>query len=366
MSVTLRVVADQLVSRTDPDFAEASGQLLSALIDIAPRGCDVVAIVPSGEQHLKSQHPGLREVQALALARRELAASWQLGIAGTVGGGLIHSPTTLAPLVRHDRANRGDQTVITLWDLDAWEAPASLPKATVVWTRAMLRRAAKHADAVVVPSFAMAEKLAAIHNFGERIRVIAGAAPAQFAVPNDSSARLRDLNLPAHFALVPLDRSTPADISRALSAAVGAVSDDRDVVIVGAQEGQEPQIVDLAAAAGIPERHVQVRSTLDQADRAAVLSRADVAIFASEKSAWPWRLMEALALGVPIVAADTPVYREVISDGGIIAEAKSLAEAAAQAVGDEAERLQVLSGDRGRSYSWLSAAEKVWQLHAEL
>ena len=30
------------------------------------------------------------------------------------------------------------------------------------------------------------------------------------------------------------------------------------------------------------------------------------------------------------------------------------------------ERLAVLSADRGRAFSWAGAAERVWQLHAEL
>ena len=30
------------------------------------------------------------------------------------------------------------------------------------------------------------------------------------------------------------------------------------------------------------------------------------------------------------------------------------------------ERYAVLAGDRGRAFSWLGAAERVWQLHADL
>jgi hypothetical protein len=39
---------------------------------------------------------------------------------------MIHSPTLLGPLVKHDRVHESDQTVVTLWDLDAWERPAEL------------------------------------------------------------------------------------------------------------------------------------------------------------------------------------------------------------------------------------------------
>ena len=366
MGVTLRFVADQLVAPTDADLEQASGDLLQALIASTPRGCDVAAIVPSGDEHLASSFSGLREVQPVGFGRRELAASWQLGISGTVGGGLIHSASLMAPLVRHDRANRGDQTVVTLWNYDAWESKASMTKTQRLWTRAMLKRAVKHADAIVVPSFALAEKLSEHHRFGERIRVIAGAAPSRFVVPSDAVARLRDHNIPASFVVVPIDDMPPADIADALAGAAGGVTAERDVVIVGAAEGTEPQIAAMAEAAGIAQRHVHVRGVMDAADRAAVMDRADVAVFAGSRVAWPWRIIEALRLGIPVVATDSALHREVVGDGGLVVAASDLKDAVAQAVGDEAERLRVLSSDRGRAYSWQSAAEQVWQLHAEL
>ena len=366
MGVTLRFVADQLVAPTDADLEQASGDLLQALIAASPRGCDVVAIVPSGDHHLASAFSGLREVQPAGLARRELAASWQLGITGTVGGGLIHSTSLMAPLVRHDRVNRGDQTVVTLWDYDAWEPKTRMPSTQKMWMRAMLKRAAKHADAIVVPSFALAERLHERHRFGERIRVIAGAAPSRFVVPTDASARLRDHNIPASFVVVPIEGTAHGDIAEALAGAAGAVTADRDVVIVGAAEGTEPQISDIAAAAGIPERHVHVREAMDPADRAAVMAQADAAVFGGSRVAWPWRMIEALRLGVPVVATDTELHREVVGEGGVLVAPHDLADAVRHAVSDDAERLRVLSSDRGRAYSWQSAAEQVWQLHAEL
>src|SRR5690606_24254613 len=129
------------------------------------------------------------EVHRLPLGRRELAASWQLGIAPGVGAGLIHAPSLLAPLVRHDRGHDHHQIVVTVWDLAAWEAPETMPKAAVAWHRAMLKRAAKHADAVVVPAHAMAERIGEFGRFGDRVRVIAGAALDGFVEPADAAAR---------------------------------------------------------------------------------------------------------------------------------------------------------------------------------
>ena len=130
MTATLRVVLDQVVAPTDADLETASRELARALIATAPAGCDVAAIIPSVQDaagELESAVPGLADVTRASLARRELAASWQLGIAPGVGGGMIHSPTSLAPLIKHDRAHDNDQTVVTMWDLAAWERSGEMP-----------------------------------------------------------------------------------------------------------------------------------------------------------------------------------------------------------------------------------------------
>lgn len=373
MTVTLRVVLDQLVAATDPDLATASRELARALVLSSPDGCDVGAIVPSGPHGVDIA--GVTDVHRMGMARRELAAAWQLGVAPGVGGGLIHSPTLLAPLVRHDRANDHDQTVVTLWDLRAWEQPDELPRTSVVWHRAMLKRAEKHADAVVVPTHAMAERLAGMSRLGTRIRVVAGAAPAVFGVPVDAVGRRRTLSLPEAAIVMAGDASGSAALSAGF-AAVARAGIDLPVVVLDARDGDEPAIVDLAAAAGVPERLVHVRGPLDAADRAAVLDAAVALLAPARRSAFPWRVVEALVLGVPVVAVASGDHRELIVDGGLVVgdpdDGRDDAEALAAALGEtlastaSLDRLAVLAADRGRAFSWHAAAERVWQLHADL
>src|SRR5690606_236850 len=106
------------------------------------------------------------------------------------------APSLMAPLVRHDRVHDDHQIAVTVWDLTAWEAPQTLPKSAVAWQRAMLRRAAKHADAVIVPTHAMAERIAEVAKLNGRVRVIAGAPPEGFASPTDAAMRRASLSLP--------------------------------------------------------------------------------------------------------------------------------------------------------------------------
>ncbi|AZH78093.1 glycosyl transferase [Microbacterium sp. Y-01] len=357
MGARLRVVLDQLVQIVDPDQAAASVDLAAGLVATAPSGCTVEAIVPAGASVPVA---GVSEVRTLSLGRRELAASWQLGIAPGVGGGLIHAPTLMAPLVRHDRLHDNDQTTVTLWDLRAWEAPDQLSKGTVAWQRGMLRRAVKHADAVVVPSHAMAERLSELARLGDRVRVIAGAPPRGFAAPTDAVRRRAALSLPEEYVVLVGSLATLTEGFR------GAIAAGLDAVVLDAPEGSEPRYAEVASAAGLPERRVHVRGALPVEDRAAVLAGASAFAASDPVAGWPWRAIEAMVLGVPVVAVDSGSHGDVIADGGMLVAAEDLAEALSEAANAAAERLRVLGLDRARAFSWASSAERLWGLHADL
>jgi glycosyltransferase involved in cell wall biosynthesis len=355
MGARLRVVLDQVVHVVDADHAAAALDLARGLVSTTPSGCAVDAIVPAGAE---VPITGVSEVRQLALARRELAASWQMGIAPGVGGGLIHSATLMAPLVRHDRVHDNDQTVVTVWDLRAWDAADSLPRTVVAWQRAMLRRAVKHADAIVVPSHAVAERLGELAKFGGRIRVIAGAAPEGFARPSDAAERRAALSLPERYVILTGSRETLAEGFR------GAAAAGLDAVVLDAPEGAEPALADVASAAGLPESRAHVRGALHQEDRAAALAGAAAFATTDPIHGWPWRAVEAMTLGIPVVAVDTGAHRDVIADGGMLVEPAEIAEAISAAT--DSQRLRVLAQDRSRAFSWASSAERVWGLHAEL
>lgn len=366
MVATLRVVLDLAPT----DLREPTRELARALAATAPRGCDVRGVVASGgAQEAQDAVPALAEVHSSPLPRRELATALQLGAPTGIGGGMIHSPSLFAPLVRHDRVHEGDQTVVTLWDLRAWEAPGESGRGAVSWQRGMLKRAVRHADAVVVPTHGFAARLLEIApKLGDRIRVIAGAAPAGFAVPRDEIGRRRELGLPDGFVLVSGTAADSDGLADAFSA-VAASGVEVPVVVIDAGEGEEPAIADLAAASGVREGVVHVRGSLEAADRGAVLGGAVAHLAPSRRSAFPWRLVEALSVGVPVVAADSVVLRDVVLDGGVLYESTDAAAAGlAAALGSSAavERLSVLAADRGRAFSWRDAAVRVWELHAEL
>lgn len=373
MTAILRLVLDQVVSPVDPDLAVASRELARALVATAPTGCGASAIVPAVSDAaalLEREVPGLADIDRAVLPRRELAAAWQIGFASVQPGGMIHSPTLMAPLVRHDRIHDHDQTVVTLWDQAAWERPHELARTHVAWCKAMLKRAVRHADAVIVPTHAAADRLRALALLGDRVRVMPGAAPAGFRAPTDEVGRRRVVGVPNGCLLVSGSSAPSARLADAF-AGIAHGGSDLPVVVTDAPEGDEPAIMELASASGIEEARVHVRGALEPYDRAAVLAGAVALIAPATRIDFPWRIVEALAIGVPIIAADTEANREILVDGGLLAdpaEEGGLAEAlrCALASTSSVERLAVLSGDRGRAFTWAGAAERIWQLHADL
>lgn len=376
MVATLRVMLDQLVAPTEPELAEASRELTRALVAGAPAGCEVEAIAPAGGAETAfAALPGLAGVRRTALPRRELSAALQLGVGTGIGGGMIHAPSLFAPLVRHDRVHDHDQTVVTVWDLRPWEAPSELPRAVAAWHKAMLKRAVKHADAVVVPTHSLAARLLEIAPpLSGRVRVIAGASPAGFSVPTDEVGRRRALGLPEGFVLLAGGPLNSEGLGAGLTA-VAASGVDLPIVVIDVEDGHEPAVADLGSAAGVPERALHVRGSLEVPDRAAVFGGAVALVAPSRRAAFPWRVVDALTLGVPVLAASSAVHDEVVFDGGVLVSAtdasglaEGLGSALRSALGSTsaAERLGVLAGDRGRAFSWREAADKVWMLHAEL
>ncbi len=361
MVTTLRLVLDQLVDVVDADTAEASLQVAAALADTAPDRCEVAAIVPSDAVAAAASLDGVAETVRAPFPRSGLLASWPMGISGGVAGGLLHAPTLLAPLVKHDRAHENEQTVVTVWDLAVWDAPALFPRAAVLAQRALLKRAERYADAVVVPAHATAQRLVEIApKLSGRVRVIPGAAPEGFRVPVDAVGRRRELGIPDRVAVV------VGGTEEQLQSVLASIAGEQTASVVVFDEPAD--VAGAISAAGIDRDRVIVPGRVDAADRAAVLDAAVLIIALSEGSGFPWRAVEAMVLGVPVVAADSAVHREVLLDGALLAPFDQLRDAADQVLSsaDELNRWSVRSADRGRAFSWRDHAERVWALHAEL
>jgi len=377
---TLRVVLDEVGSRTPSGIGRYALELTRALIETAARGIDVAGIVASspGEeyQRIERELPGLTALHKSALDRRQLAAAWQHGFSRLPGEGMVHAPSLLAPLYRHDRLNNpGEQFVVTVHEATPWTHPETMSSRAVAWHKAMARRAERYADAVVVPTHAVADELQGAVDFGERIRVIAGAVSSELTVPADISvadARAEALGLPERYVLAvgPLEKRK--GIPDLLWAMGDVHAPDVPLVLVGVGD---VDVDEVRQQAHIDVGRVITLGRLDDADLAVAYARAAVVVVPSLSDGFGLPALEAMGLGAPVVHSDAPALIEVCSDAGIIVPRldaagypRRLADAIQGVLDDPslATQLSVRGRDRAGAFSWRDSAEKTWQLHADL
>lgn len=380
MPITLRMIVDQVVAPVPGPLGRYTEALTASLITAAPPGCEVEGVVssslPADYDTVLERFPGLSGLYRSSLARRELAAAWQFGLTTSPGGGMIHAPSLFAPLRRHDRAGGVDQTVVTVHDLLAWSNPGSLTSTTVAWHKAMMKRARKHADALVVPTHALAERLALVADFGDRVRVIGTAPRLGLRLPRDAADRAARFGLPRDYLVAAGSLEPRHGVVDLLGALGRAGSPDIPLFVVGPESWGELHLATVAEEAGVAPGRVRAIELDDPADLATLLSGATAFVAPSHDEGSGTSIIEAFSLGVPVIHSDTPAYVEVGAEAGravAVAEggtgyAERLADAITAVVEDTtlAERMSIAGSDRAQAFTWRDTAERVWQLHADL
>jgi glycosyltransferase involved in cell wall biosynthesis len=375
---TLRVIVDEVTAAPAGGMARYAEELTRQLIATAPGGSNVAGIVSASPEpdyeRLAERLPGLVELYKSPLARRELAAAWQHGFTRLPGSGMVHATSLLAPLRRHARSDaRGDQTAVTIHDAIAWTDPELLSSRQLAWNIAMTKRAERFADAVVVPSHAVAVELAERFSFGERLRVIGGAPSSRLHQVSDGAERRERLGV-GHQYLLAVSGLDPRKGLDALIAALAMVP-DVTLVVVGAGEDAVDEVAAVAAEAGLSPERIVVLGLLEDDDLAAVLQGASIFVQPSRAEGFGLAMVEAFAFGLPVIHSDAPALVEVAAEAGIVVPRDApagypdrLAQAIRELLDDASlrERLSIAAADRSRAFSWRDSAEKVWQLHADL
>ena len=370
---TLNLVLDEMLTPGHGAITSYTSELASALITYAPAGCFLEGIVGSSPEsdyaRIAEQLPGLRGLFKSALTRRDLTAAWQHGFT-PVPTGMIHAPSLFAPLRVHDRVNtRGSQIAVSIHSVTAWVQPELLTSRQASWSKSMGQRALKYADAVVVPTHAVAAQLEELLPFGDRIRVIGGAVRASLALPADAEKRAARLELPDQYLLAFGTGSSRSAVAPLL-AALGLTSAEVPLLILGEQE----TVAAEASTAGVSGR-VRILGDLSDEDLAVALDRATAFVHATTADGSGTPLLEAFSFGTPVIHSDAAALVEVAGDAGYAvpsgdtdAYPAALAEAIDRLLGDDALRtsLGILGTDRAKFFSWRGAAEGVWQLHADL
>ncbi len=377
-TTTLRVVLDGAAAPLPLGQGRYSLELARALVDTAPRGCTVHGVIPASPEReyalVAERLPGLGGLFKSAMDRRQLAAAWQAGFTRLPGSGMVHAPTQLAPLYRHDRVEQpGEQVVVTIHDAIAWTHPELMPSRRAAWFRAMGRRAQRYADAVVVPTHTVAAQIETVLDLGDRLRVIAGAVSGSLVLPEDDEARAAALALPERYVLAVGPFGGQSGIRELMWSLADLHAPDVPLVIVGADDDAELDRIQQDTR--MPEHRVLRLPALPDADLAVVYSRAAALVVPSVAEGLALPVLEAMSMGTPVIHSDAETLMEVGADAGHVVERgdgatfpRRLAESMRDLLSDPAlaEELSVRGRDRARAFSWRDTAEKTWQLHADL
>lgn len=367
---TLTVVAEQLAARVPGGIGRYTASLLPELIRAAPAGWQVEALVAGHPQavadDLAARFPGLAGVRRLPYPPRLLPELWRRGIPGTMPRGRVHAASALAPL------SARSHTVVSLHDAVPWTHPETLTPHGAAWHRAMGRRAARYADGIAVLTQAVADQLAEVEDFGDRLHVVPPAVSPTLVLPDDADGRAAALGLPERYVLTVGTLEPRKALGALIEAMASPAAPPLPLVVVGPTGWGGVSVTDAAARAGLGPDRVLPLGFLSDADLAVAYDRATVFAFPSLAEGFGLPVLEAFSFGTPVVTSDDPALVEVAAGGALVVTREPaasypirLAESIRSLVeypGDAARHASA-GLSRAADFSWRATADAVWGLH---
>jgi glycosyltransferase involved in cell wall biosynthesis len=273
---------------------------------------------------------------------------------------VVHGTNFVVPPAR--RAGR----VVTVHDLTAVRYP-ELCTATTRRYPALVRRAAAHGALVhVTTAFGRDEVVDLLGVPAERVAAVAPGVPAVAEAPVPAGGP------PSVLALGTVEpRKDLPTLVRAF-AAVAADHPDVELVLAGGDGwGGAVEALDAALAALPPSGRARVRrlGRVDDATRAALLRGAAVLAYPSVYEGFGFAPLEAMSVGVPVVATAAAALPETLGNAAILVppgDPDALAGALARALADEECRRRLSEAGRARAatYSWDACADGFVALYA--
>ena len=238
--------------------------------------------------------------------------------------------------------------------------------------RHVLDRALQGSDLVVTVSDAMRQEIQAFRPATSVAVVPNGLDDAQHPDQAERDAVLRKLGLPGRFLLavghLEARKNYPALIDAI--ALLRASGTDLPLVIVGNESGAGEVIRSRIEAHGL-QSSVFLLSGLNDRDLAALYAASALFVFPSLYEGFGIPLLEAMQAGVPVVASDIAVFREVLGEAGLLvdpASAACIAEGMMAVLADpeRQEAMRLAGHARLASYRYSALAHRMKDHYLEL
>ena len=266
---------------------------------------------------------------------------------------LVHSPATLGPMWT------SMPTVITIHDMLYWSHPELM--STPLYTRPVMwmeKRGAANAAHVITDSDVSADEIVKYLGFPrERLHVVPLAA--------DDPGVDDGPDLTENLVLASGQRRPHKNWDRLIRALALVEEDVRPRLVITGGRGDDP-LAPVVAETGM-EQWVELRGWVDDDELADLRRRARAMAFPTLAEGFGLPVLEAMSRGLPVLASDLPVLREVGGDAALWFDPFDL-ESIAGALRTAATRPDIMSGlaaagiERARLFSWERVARETLEV----
>ena len=354
--------------------------LVRALVEIDVTNRYLLFVADPGSKSKDEGWPANFQLRGVPVSDRWLHILWQrmripLPIQLVTGKlDLFHSPDFVLPPVGSAPA------LVTVHDLSFLRMPECFVPGFAAYLRTAVSRAVRRAAHVLADSKSTRRDLVELLGVEEtRVTVLYPGVEPRFRPVNDAEelARVRETyRLPAQFVLglgTLQPRKNFAVLVAAYAKAVRtspAECRDLDLVIVGEKGWMFDDILSEASTTGVRERVHLVGFVADE-HLPALYSLASVFAFPSLYEGFGLPVLEAMACGVPVIAANNSSLPEVAGEAAVLFDARdesALAQSLIRLQSDVGlrERLIAAGQLQAGGFSWRRAAGELLKLYGAL
>lgn len=213
----------------------------------------------------------------------------------------------------------GVPRVLSVPDLAPLERPGGIARLRVAYHRRVVPRAVAHAEAVIVPSEFVRDRLVqALHRDPASISVVPWPLP-----PHAEAAPIQNLRarhgIIGEIVLLPASTRPQEEHLVAVRAMrhLAGRHKDTTLVLLGGEGPAERQVQDAIRELHLEERVIRLGGVSD-AVRSALFEGAAVVVYPAVYGSFAHPVLEAMACGVPVVVADAGAAPELVADAGAV------------------------------------------------